>query len=212
MRDDAELGAGTSTGVELDADDLDDDGGSGAPARSRSPLILVPVAVVAVLAAFVVVVLATREPAANRVVASPLVGRPAPVIEGTTLDGGTYSLASDQGRFTLVNFFATWCVPCRQEHDDLARWDERHRALGDAGVVSVVFDDSTESTRRFFDENGGDWPVVVGDNGIALDYGVAGVPESYLVGPDGTVLAKIIGGVTDQGLDELLARVQGGGG
>ena len=179
--------------------------------RRRSAAVLVPVLVVTVIVGFVVVVLATREPAANRIVDSRLVGQPAPEVEGTTLDGETYSLASDRGRFTLVNFFATWCVPCQREHDDLAAFDERHRRIGDAGVVTVVFDDATENARAFFEENGGDWPVIIGDDGdIALDYGVAGVPESYLVGPDGRVLAKIIGGVTEDGLEELLARVQGG--
>lgn len=188
----------------------DDDVESVAPPRRRSLAVLAPVCVVVAIVGFVVIVLATREPAANRVVRSPLVGRPAPALEGTTLDGDRYALADDAGRFTLVNFFATWCVPCQREHDDLARFDDRHRQLGDAGVVTVVFDDSTDNARSFFEERGGDWPVIVGDDGdIALDYGVAKVPESYLVGPDGTVLAKIIGGVTDDGLDELLARLQG---
>jgi cytochrome c biogenesis protein CcmG, thiol:disulfide interchange protein DsbE len=182
-----------------------------APAR-RTATVLVPAIVVAVIVGFVVVVLATREPAANRVVDSPLVGQQAPAIEGTTMTGETYSLASERGRFTLVNFFATWCVPCQREHDDLAAFDERHRRIGDAGVVTIVFDDSIENARAFFAENGGDWPVIVSDDGeLALDYSVAGVPESYLVGPDGRMLAKIIGGVTEEGLDQLLARVQGTG-
>ena len=181
------------------------------PAR-RSPTVLFPVLVVAVIVGFVVVVLATREPAANRIVDSPLVGQQAPPVEGNTLDGGRYSLASDRGRFTLVNFFATWCVPCQREHDDLVAFDERHRRIGDAGVVTVVFDDTTENVRQFFAERGGDWPVIVGDEGdIALDFSVSGVPESYLVGPDGRVLAKIIGGVTAEGLEQVLARVRGAG-
>jgi cytochrome c biogenesis protein CcmG/thiol:disulfide interchange protein DsbE len=178
--------------------------------RRRSLLVLVPALVVAVVVVFLVVVVATREPAANRVVDSPLVGKPAPALSGPTLDGGTFDLADRQGQFTLVNFFATWCAPCVREHDDLVAFDRRHRAAGDASVVSVVFGDSVENARRFFDENGGEFPVVTDDGGdIALDFGVAKVPESYLVGPRGVVLAKIVGGVTDEGLDELLLRVQG---
>jgi cytochrome c biogenesis protein CcmG/thiol:disulfide interchange protein DsbE len=180
------------------------------PRRKRSWAVLAPVVAVLVVVGFVVVVLATREPAVDRIVHSPLVGKQAPQIEGTTLDGSTFSLADQEGRFTLVNFFATWCAPCQREHDDLVTFDDRHRAIGDAGVVSVVFQDRTEDVRRFFDEHGGDFPVLVGNQDeTVLNYGVAKVPESYLIGPDGTVLAKIVGGVTARGLDDLLNRVQG---
>lgn len=183
-----------------------------APTRRRrwSPAVLVPAVLVVVVVGFVVAVLATREPAANRVVDSPLVGRRAPMFSGPTLDGGTFSLAEQQGRWTLVNFFATWCGPCVREHDDLVEFDRRHRAAGDGGVVSVVFSDSTANAQAFFAERGGDFPVVVGGTGaIALDFGVAKVPESFLVAPDGTVVAKIVGGVTADGLEEVLARVRG---
>lgn len=179
--------------------------------RKRSATVLVPALLVLLVVTFVVIVLATRDPAANRVVQSPLIGRPAPAITGETLTGESFTLDDELGKFTLVNFFASWCVPCVQEHDDLAAFDRRHRRIGDAGVVSVVFDDSPDNARAFFAERGGDWPVVVGDEGdISNDYGVAAVPESYLLGPDGTVLAKIVGGVTEEGLDELLARMTGG--
>jgi cytochrome c biogenesis protein CcmG/thiol:disulfide interchange protein DsbE len=164
---------------------------------------LVAVAVVG----FLVVVLATREPAANRIAESPLVGRAAPAVAGTTLDGERFDLADTAGQWVLVNFFATWCAPCRQEHDDLVAFHEQHEATGDASVVSVVFSDDLGDARRFFEENGAPFPVIVSDEGdIALDYGVAKVPESYLVAPDGVIVAKIIGGVTTEGLDDLLAR------
>jgi cytochrome c biogenesis protein CcmG/thiol:disulfide interchange protein DsbE len=107
----------------------------------------------------------------------------------------------------LVNFFATWCAPCRQEHDDLVAFHERHRQTGDAGVVSVVFSDDIGDARAFFQEEGAPFPVIVSDEGdIALDYGVAKVPESYLVSPEGIIVAKIIGGVTADGLEDLLGR------
>jgi cytochrome c biogenesis protein CcmG, thiol:disulfide interchange protein DsbE len=140
---------------------------------------------------------------------SRLVGLPAPGIAGETIDGGSYDLADHRSEYVLVNFFATWCVPCIREHPELVEFDRRHREAGDASVVSVVFDSRPEQVREFFAENGGDWPVVLDPEGrTSLEYGVAGVPESYLLAPDGTVLIKIEGGVTADALDDLLAQVQ----
>lgn len=168
--------------------------------------------IVVVVVGLLVVVLFTREPAANRQADSPLLGLQAPALVGTTLDGSAYDITEERGRWVLVNFFATWCAPCRQEHDDLADFHRRHQTIGDAGVVSVVFDDTTGNARDFFEEEGGGFPVVISDEGdIALDYGVLKVPESYLVAPDGTVVAKILGGVTSEGLEAILDDAQAGG-
>jgi cytochrome c biogenesis protein CcmG/thiol:disulfide interchange protein DsbE len=142
-------------------------------------------------------------------VRSTLIGRQAPGIAGDTIDGGAYDLAEHRGEFVVVNFFATWCVPCIREHPELVEFEERHREAGDASVVSVVFDSRPEQVREFFAENGGDWPVVLDPAGrTSLEYGVTGVPESYLLAPDGTVLVKIEGGVTAAALDDLLEQVQ----
>ncbi|CAN5536533.1 hypothetical protein BH20ACT2_BH20ACT2_20010 [soil metagenome] len=191
--------------AELDAEtDLDRPG----PRRRPGTIALVAVAVGVVLAVFIVV-LATRDPSSDRTVDSPLLGRLAPAIVGETVDGGRFDLDDHQGRFVLVNFFASWCVPCIREHPELVSFAERHARAGDAEVVSVVFGDEVEDVRAFFDEQGGDWPVVTNDDGrLALEYAVAGVPESYLIAPDGTVIYKIVGGVTSTGLDRLLAEAQ----
>lgn len=176
-----------------------------APRRRRTALfVAVPVAVVVGL---LIAALATRSPATDRRTASPLIGEPAPAIVGETLEGDRFDAGERQGRWLLVNFFASWCVPCRREHPELREFAAEHAEAGDAEVVSVVFGDEPSDARRFFDENGGDWPVVLDDDGrIALDYGVAGVPESYLVDPLGVVRVKITGGVTRDGLDELLGE------
>jgi cytochrome c biogenesis protein CcmG, thiol:disulfide interchange protein DsbE len=146
----------------------------------------------------------------DRQVRSTLIGRAAPTIAGEALDGSSYDMTEQRGEFVLVNFFSTWCIPCVREHPELVEFEERHRATGDASVVSVVFDDRRAKVQEFFAKNGGEWPVVFDPDGrTALEYGVAGVPESYLVAPDGTVLIKIEGGVTADDLDRLLAQVQG---
>jgi cytochrome c biogenesis protein CcmG/thiol:disulfide interchange protein DsbE len=180
-----------------------------APRRGRTAL--AAAVVIAIVVGLFVVVLATREPSTDRKVDSPLIGLPAPGISGGTLQDRTFDLDRSRGRWVLVNFFATWCVPCRNEHPELVAFQREHAQAGDADVVSVIYDDEPGAAAAFFDEAGGAWPVVLDPDGrLALDYGVAQVPESYLIAPDGTVVAKVIGGVTATGLDKLLADLSGG--
>lgn len=152
-----------------------------------------------------IVTLATSDPSARRATTSPLIGRQAPAITAENLMGGRFDLAQKRGEFVVVNFFATWCVPCIKEHPELVEFSRAQGADG-ASIVSVVYDDDPDDVRQFFDDNGGDWPIVIDTDGrIALSYGVSGVPESYLIAPDGTVVAKLIGGVTTDDLDGVLA-------
>lgn len=166
---------------------------------------------VAVPLFLLVAVLATRAPSATRALKSPLVGKPAPPIESTTVDGQGAGLSGVRGKWVVVNFFATWCVPCRQEHPDLVRFSQAHTATGDAAVIAVVYSDNTQAVREFRDKEGGTWPMLTDPKGrIALDYGVSGVPESYLISPDGIVVAKLLGGVRADDLEQLLNRAKAG--
>lgn len=157
-----------------------------------------------------VAVLVTRDSAQSAQADSPLLGLPAPEVIGPGLDGSTIRLSQFRGRYVVLNFFASWCIPCIEEHDDLVRFSERHRVAGDAVVLSVIFDDTVDNARRFFEQRGGDWPVLFDPRGkVSLDFGVRGPPESYLIDPDGIVRSKIVGQVDDRALESLLARAEG---
>ncbi len=183
---------------------------SGEPPAGR--LALWVAGAVGAVALLLIVLLATAEGGENKGVDSELVGEVAPLVAGDTLAGEPFDLDDLRGQWVVVNFFQTTCTPCVREHPELIRFSERHAPLGDASVVSVVFDDSTQAVEEFFGEFGGDWPVVIGDTGsIALDYGVIAVPESYLVAPNGLVVWKGIGGVTAEGLDRVIASFSGDG-
>lgn len=174
----------------------------------RRPARVISASLAVVLLGFVVV-LATREPAQSRIADSPLIGRPAPEVSGTTLDGSTARLTTMRGRFVLLNFFATWCVPCQREHDDLMLLQQRHEAAGDLQILAVIYDDEVARVRQFFEEKGGDWPVIDDPRGRAsLELGVRGPPESFLIAPDGTVLTRFVGEVVADQVDEILARVR----
>ena len=162
--------------------------------------------------ALFVAVLATRDSAQDKLAASPLLGKPAPELAGTSIDGRDVRLSALGGHWVLVNFFATWCTPCLREHPELVTFTQRHRARGDASVVAVIWDDDADAVRRFFERQGGDWPVIPDNGGrVALDFGVRGPPESFLIDPRGFVVSHIVGEVTADGLDQLLRRAEAQG-
>lgn len=128
------------------------------------------------------------------VVESELTGEPAPGLSGETLAGEPFDLAEHRGEVLVVNFWASWCPPCREEVPVLVAAQER---LGDRGlqVVGVNSQDSDADAREFLGEVGGTgFPHVVDHEGShAVDWGVFGLPETYVVDRDGTVRAKVTG-------------------
>ncbi|MEZ5145218.1 MAG: redoxin family protein [Acidimicrobiales bacterium] len=185
--------------------DVIDDADELAPPRRVAPYVAAAVGVVLLV---FIGVLATRKPAEERDQQSPLVGKAVPALSGATLDGGRYDIDNQRGRYVLINFFASWCIPCQLEHPELVQFAQRHEAAGDASVVSVSFQDSEQKIRDFFAQKGGSWPVIAGQNSAAIDFGVAALPESYLVDPNGIVVQKFVGGVRADDVDRTIAEVE----
>ena len=146
-----------------------------------------------------------RDPTVIRPV---LVGHPAPAFTLTTLDGDrTVGLASLRGQVVLVNFWASWCVPCRVEQPALRQLWERYRDQG-AVVLGVSFEDAVSSARSSATQYGSTWPLL-SDPGsrTAIAYGVVGVPETFLIAPDGTIAGKRIGAVSYGPMSEEIAQL-----
>lgn len=174
-----------------------------APRGGRHMARNICIAVAIVLVAFIAL-LATRKSADPDASESKILGQAVPTVQGTTLDGAAYDIDTHRGSWVVVNFFAHWCPPCVAEQPELVRFAEEHKAAGDVQLVGVAFQDSDADVRAFFATNGGDWPVLVGDTTtIPLAFGVTKVPESYVISPDGQVVAKFEG-VTQAKLDEVI--------
>ena len=181
------------------------------PERRRHPARVAAIAVALVLACFVVLAAVVKS-GTKDTAATPLLGRAAPVVQTTTIDGQPFDLATRRGSWVVLNFFSTWCVPCVQEHPNLVRFAAGQAAQPDgAELYSVVFNDDPAKVQRFFADNGGDWPRLVDPDGrIQVAFGVAKSPETWIIDPNGVVRARIITTATSEGLTSLLDQLQSG--
>ena len=164
-------------------------------------------AVVGFVLAGLLWVLLSASPNPSENADSPLLGKPAPALETTTLDGASFNLAQRKGSWVVLNFFNSTCVPCQIEHPLLVAFAAEQESSNDAvELYSVVNDDSDESVNAYFAANGGTWPRLRDTTGaIAISFGVAKVPETWIIDPNGFVRLRIAGQLNEGLLQEQLA-------
>lgn len=136
-------------------------------------------------------------------VPSPLVGRPVPEFVLPTLDGeAALGRADLVGRPLLVNFWASWCTPCLQEHPVLMRIARRDRVE----IVGIAYKDTPEDSRAWLARHGDPFRAIALDakGRAGLDFGVYGVPETFVIGADGSILYKQIGPMTEQDWEQKI--------
>jgi cytochrome c biogenesis protein CcmG, thiol:disulfide interchange protein DsbE len=135
-------------------------------------------------------------------------GEPAPPIVGTALDGTTLDLAAYRGKPLVVNFWASWCTPCREE---FPMFKEKLDALGPTDglqVVGVLYEDQPELARAFLDDFGASWPSVADPDGaIAKAYRVVAPPQTYFIDKDGILRGIQIGEVRPEDFDTQYAKI-----
>ena len=175
--------------------------------RRHSWLVALPLIAFAVLAGLFWFRLGSGDPAR---IPSALIGRPAPQtmlppLEGLTANGAQVpglDPAAFKGQVSVVNVWASWCVPCHDEAPLLVNLAQDKRIR----VIGINYKDSPDNARRFLGRYGNPFAAVGTDaNGRAsIEWGVYGVPETFVIGRDGAIAYKLIGPITPENIDRVL--------
>jgi cytochrome c biogenesis protein CcmG/thiol:disulfide interchange protein DsbE len=175
--------------------------------RSRSVLMLLPLVAFLALAAIFWYRLGNDDPSR---IPSALIGHPAPqtplpALAGLTSNGAQVpglDPADFKGNVSVINVWASWCIPCHDEAPLLTELAKDKRIQ----LVSINYKDSPENARRFLNRYGNPFAAVgVDGNGrAAIEWGVYGVPETFIVGRDGKIAYKLVGPVTPDNIDSVV--------
>jgi cytochrome c biogenesis protein CcmG, thiol:disulfide interchange protein DsbE len=137
---------------------------------------------------------------------SPLIGKQAPDFALKAVGTGeTIDLTQFRGKPMVVNFWATWCRPCYEEHPVLV--SNAQMMQGQVQFLGVVFQDKEEKIQQFLNERGTAYPTLVDQAGkTAIAYGVGGVPETFFLNKDGKVVAKFEGPIDPESLQTNIRK------
>jgi cytochrome c biogenesis protein CcmG/thiol:disulfide interchange protein DsbE len=137
------------------------------------------------------------------------IGQPAPPITGTALDGTPVNLADLKGRPVIVNFWASWCVPCREE---FPLFQQKLAELGPTDgleMIGVLYKDEPEMAQRFLSDFGEAWPTIADPEALLADaYRVVAPPQTYFIDADGILQAIHIGQVDAEDFDTQYAKIK----
>ncbi len=151
-----------------------------------------------------------QAPAGLNSAPAPIVGSPAPDFTLKTLDGGEVSLSQFLGQPVLINFWASWCLPCRREMPDLVRAYEAHNAEGFVLLgVNLTFQDSIPDVQAFVEEFKMTFPVLLDETGEVTNdlYRLRGLPLSVFVDRSGVIARLQVGMMTGEQIDEFVAGI-----
>jgi cytochrome c biogenesis protein CcmG/thiol:disulfide interchange protein DsbE len=170
--------------------------------RQRLPLTWIAAAVIALLVLTLLGYALLADP-----IEAPQVGSPVPDFQLTALDGDPMNLGGQQGSVVVINFFASWCAPCRQE---AAALEQTWRKYQDRGVqfFGIAYKDADSRAQAFLDEFDVTYPSTVErGNRTARAYGVTGVPETFVVDQQGLLVRHFLGPITQAQLSQELDRL-----
>lgn len=159
---------------------------------------LIPLGIFVVLALFLGVGLKLNP----REVPSPLIGKPAPAFSLPTLADPAVSVTAEQmkGKVWVLNVFASWCVPCLAEHPHVTQLAR----MPGVNVVGLNYKDKPEDAKRWLARHGDPYQAIAADatGRVGIDYGVYGVPETFIIDRSGVIRHKQIGPITAQSLND----------
>jgi cytochrome c biogenesis protein CcmG/thiol:disulfide interchange protein DsbE len=141
---------------------------------------------------------------------SHLVGKDAPGFDLPALDGTQLRANDLAGKVVVVNFWNSWCIPCRQEHEALVEFYRRHAADPSFAMVGIVRDDTESAIRSYVEEEGVPYTVAFDPGGrAALDFGTRGQPETYAISPDGVIAGSKFGPSSVGDLETMYRAARG---